>query len=123
MSYCTSLVRNSRRESIFSLNRKMAGLAFLFRLSGLADITKSFLVKKALRGYRRGRQVPDSRCPVSFAMLGILLPKVCLTSFEAILFRTAFILALFGVLWVGELVSPSTRVGGGLGVLDVLVHL
>lgn len=59
--------------SISSLNRKIVGLAFLFRFLGLVDVTKSFLVKKALRGYRKGRRFPDSHRPISFDMLGVLL--------------------------------------------------
>lgn len=101
--------------SISLLNCKMAGVAFLFRLLGLADVTKSFLVKKALRGYRKGRHVPNSHRPVLFAMLGVLLdhlPKVCSTPFEAVLLRTAFVLAFFGALRVGELVNHSKHVGG-----------
>lgn len=41
--------------SVSSLNRKLSGLAFLFHLLGLPDATKSFLVRKALQGYRKGR--------------------------------------------------------------------
>lgn len=40
--------------SVATLNCKMAGLAFLFTLSGVEDITKAFIVRKALRGYRKG---------------------------------------------------------------------
>lgn len=53
-----------------SLNRKLAGLAFLLKLSGFSNVTKQFLVKQAVRGHRKGRRAADSRRPVSCAMLG-----------------------------------------------------
>lgn len=40
---------------------KMVGLAFLFKLGGVEDVRKAFVVWKALLGYRKGRGRPDSR--------------------------------------------------------------
>lgn len=82
------------RMSIASVNKKMSGLKFMFQLNGVEDVTKAFIVHKALRGYRRGRSKPDSRWPVSLRMLTVLvsnLPQVCFSPFEAKLFRTAFV--------------------------------
>lgn len=107
-----------------SLNCKLAGLAFLFKLSGFSDVTKHFLVKKAMKVYRKDRLVPDSRRPVSFATLGCILeqsPIVC-SSYEAVLFKTAFVLGFFGALCIGELVSASKWGVGGLAFDDVLVQ-
>lgn len=86
--------------SVSFLNRKLAGLAFLFKISGFSNVTKQFLVKQAVKGYRKGRRVPDSRRPVSFAILGRILeqlPLVCSSSYEAVLFKTAFVLAFLGL--------------------------
>lgn len=47
--------------SVASLNSKMAGLAFLFKLGGVEDVTKDFIVRKSLRSYRKGLSRPDSR--------------------------------------------------------------
>lgn len=102
--------------SVTSVNRKISGLAFLFQLDGVRDVTKAFIVRKALRGYRKGRCKPDSRWPVFLGMLGVMvgtLPQICLSAFEAQLFWTAFVLAFFGALRLDELVSPSK-----LGVLS-----
>lgn len=45
---CLSFVKS---VTISAINRKLAGLAFLFKLQGIPDFTKNFLVKQALRGY------------------------------------------------------------------------
>lgn len=92
---------------VSSLNRQLAGLAFLFKLSGFCDVTKHFLVKQAVKGYRKSRRVPDARRPVSFVMLGRLLEQlqlVCSSPFIAVLFKMAFVLVFFGALRIGELV-------------------
>lgn len=55
------------RLSVSSLNRKLADLALLFKLLGLCNHTKDFLVRQAIRGYRRGCR------PVFYDLLGSLV--------------------------------------------------
>lgn len=99
-----------------AITRRMSALAFWFQLRSECDATKNFLVRKALRGFRRGRAVRDSRRPVSFDLLlrlGEEVAGVCATVFEAVLFKLAFSLAFFGAFRISELVAPSRcRVGG-----------
>lgn len=106
-----------RGISAAAIDKKMAGLAFLFKLQGLRDHTKDFWVRQALKGYRKGHKSRDGRRPVSFEMLHGLFSQIegiCNSSFESALFCAAFALAFFGALRVGELVSPSKRANGGL---------
>lgn len=96
--------------SVSVLNSKLARLAFLYKLLGHRDCTKDFLVRQVVKGYRRGHQPVDGRHPVSFELLASLfrvLPEVCLSAYVALLFQTAFSLAFFGALHIGELVSSS----------------
>ena len=105
-----------------ALDKKLAGLAFLFKWQGWPDLTKDFWVRQALKGYRKQGRRPDARRPVSFEVLRGILAKVgaiCSSRFEVTLFRAAFALAFFGAFRVGELVSPSKLVQGGMGVADV----
>lgn len=63
-----------------SVDRKLAGLAFWFKLQGGKDVTKSFIVRQAMKGYRRGSRSRDLRRPVSFATLRLIvanIPRVC----------------------------------------------
>lgn len=109
-----------------ALNKKVAGLAFLFKWQGFPDFTKDFWVRQALKGYRRARPRKDTRRLVSFEVLqGILtrLPEVCASVYEAALFKVAFALAFFGAFRISELVSPSKKVHGGCWVARCVVRI
>lgn len=108
--------------SVSLVERKLAGLAFWFKMQGEVDVTKSFIVRQALKGYRKGYKVRDQRRPVSFGTLKKIvevIPRVCFTQYEQRLFHAAFLLAFFGALRIGELVSPTKYSAGGLGEEDV----
>lgn len=65
-------------------------LSFYHKLKGLQDTTKSFLICKALEGFKRtiGRAV-DTGCPIIRPLLRELilsLPSVCSSTYEATLF-------------------------------------
>lgn len=116
----------SEGVSYLSVSKQVAALAFWAKLRGLEDFTKSFLVRQALKGYRRGSWRPDTRRPVSFQLLGRLchqLQSVCSSPYEVVLFRAAFSLAFFGAFRISELVSQSRFQVGGLLRTDVQVSL
>lgn len=87
-------------------------------MTGEGDATREFMVRQALKGYRRGAKRRDSRCPVTLSMeqLPVEVSSVCNTGYEAILFKVAFILAFYGAFRLGELVSPSRYAKGGYSV-------
>lgn len=104
------------------MSRKWAGLDFMFQLAGQRDTTKAFMVRRAMRGYHVGQTAADTRCPVSFMVLGEVveqLQRVCMSCFEWVLFWAVFTLAFFGAFRVGELVSRNKKGDGGLDVHDV----
>lgn len=109
--------------SVSGLNKKLAGLAFWFKLNGKQDFTKEFWVRQAVKRYRRGVQRKDDRRPVSFELLGRLFAQLSETyssRYEMRLFRTAFALVLFGAFRIGELVSPSKKEKEGIGMEEVI---
>ncbi|XP_040290783.1 uncharacterized protein LOC121003196 isoform X1 [Bufo bufo] len=111
--------------SVAKINGCMAGLAFGFKLRNSPDITKSFLVRQILKGYRRFQRVKDSRLPVSFSLLlqlGEQVAGVCRSAWEVSLFRLAFALAFFGAFRLGELVCASVQREGGLRSEDVTLY-
>ncbi|XP_075129430.1 uncharacterized protein LOC142202939 [Leptodactylus fuscus] len=116
------------RESgwlVSRMNRLMAGLAFGFKRRGMGDLTKGFLVRQALTGWRRGGSSLDTRRPVSFQLLcdiGGVLQGICTTEAEVSLFKAAFSLAFFGALRIGELVSSSKVRPRGLGFEDIDIY-
>lgn len=104
------------------VNRNVTGLAFLFKLQGQVDFTKDFWVRQAMKGYRKAMVRRDARRPVTFEILqGIIrqLERVCSSGYEVMLFKVSFLLAFFGAFRIGELVSPSKKVQGGLSYQDV----
>lgn len=112
-------------KSAASLGRILSAIAFWFKLRGSLDHTKSFLVRQAVRGFRKGFRVRDSRRPVSFDLLlrfASVLGEVCSSQYEVALFRCSFSLAFFGAFRISELVSPSRVREGGLRFDDVQCH-
>ncbi|CAN2387662.1 hypothetical protein PRIEUP_LOCUS11981 [Pristimantis euphronides] len=110
--------------SVAKVDRALAGIAFGCKWRGGQDVTKHFLVRQALRGFRKGKARKDTRRPVSFQLLGDtggVLGNVCSSEYEVRLFRLAFSWAFFGALRVGELVSPSKIREGGIRREDVQV--
>lgn len=108
--------------SVSAITRKMAGLAFFFKLQGRPDFTKDFWVKQAIKGYSKCHYRKDTGRLVSFSILQDMYAKlgqVCLSVYEKIWFKAAFSLAFFGAFRVGELVSPSKRVVGDFRFQDV----
>ncbi|XP_073529602.1 uncharacterized protein [Phyllobates terribilis] len=112
--------------SVPKINNCMAGLAFGFKIRGLPDVTKAILVRQALKGWRRGWKVRDCRRPISYGLLfilGQLLELVCKSAWSIRLFWLAFSPAFFGAFRLGELVSPSRFVSGGLSKEDVNLYM
>ncbi|XP_053321351.1 uncharacterized protein LOC128492713 [Spea bombifrons] len=112
----------ARGTSVAGMDRRLAALAFYFKLQGARDITKEFLVGKAMKGYRRGGYRPDSRRPVTFRLLERIcgcLCSICSSGFKVGLFHLSFLLAFFGAFRIGELVAANTKSQGGLQLRDV----
>lgn len=104
--------------------RRLAGISFNFKLRGWVDITKNFVLRQALKGWRREVVRRDCRRPISFSLLIQLLEATascCSSAYEAVLFQACFCLAFFAALRVGELVPPSRVRPGGLRADDVIL--
>lgn len=98
------------------LEKKLAGLAFWFKLQGCQDFTKDFWIRQVMKDFRRSQKRRDSRRSVSFELLGRVLEQLVVifsSEYEVLLFKTEFSLAFFGAFQIGELVSPSKKVTGG----------
>lgn len=104
--------------------RRLSGLSFHFKLRNWPDSTKSFVIRQALKGWKKEYVRTEHRRPVSYSLLVRLLgatDSICSSPFEATLFRACFCLAFFAALRVGELVPPSRVGGGGLLSDDVIL--
>ncbi len=110
IAYISFLARENWAHSTIALH--MSALAFVHKINNWPDPTVSFFVKKIKEGLKRlnGRQ--DRRRPITFQILSRLvsvLPAVCSSSYEVILFKAAFLLAFFGFMRVGEYACVSKK--------------
>lgn len=89
----------------------MSGISYQHKIQDLTDSTKSFLVGKTLEGLKRSNpKKPDLRVPISIDLLRKLirsLQHVCFSSYESVMFASAFSLSFFALLRVGEIAAES----------------
>lgn len=103
--------------------KTLAGVSFFFRLRGLPPYRSYFSVKQALKGYKRMTFVSGNRRPISLDILsGVcgVTKAVCFSTYEALLFGTAFVLVFFGACRISELV-PGNRHGSSGILYDQVV--
>lgn len=101
----------------------IAGISYFCRIRGFLDTTKSFILQKVLVGFSRMNTRVDNRKPITISILqGLIsiLPQVCLSNYESILFSALFCTAFFGYFRIGELVQDSkVKPGHAIQVGDV----
>ena len=88
----------------------LSGISFHLQISNHIDLTKFFIVKKMLEGLRPTKPSKDIRSPITFSLLKHIdndLQVICQNRFEYYLFSSAFALAYFALLRVGELAAPN----------------
>ena len=104
-----------------SISSYISALAFVHKINGWNDPTDSFLVRKLKEGKKKKNSRVDSRLPISPAILARLvhlLPSMCNSTFEVQLFKSAFLLAFFGFLRIGEF-TCTTKKGDCSRVLSI----
>lgn len=93
----------------------ISAIAFQQKINNFPDTTKSFIIQKLLIGLSRKNPSLDIRRPITLPLLHAIiqaLPHTCHSTYESILFTSAYLLAYFGFLRVGDLTvtmgtSPS----------------
>lgn len=109
--------------SVTLARTRLSGIAFMLKLRRLEDVTKLFLFAQALKGWKRESVRVDTRRPISSLLKALIssLANVCSSDYECVLFSSAFALAFFGALRVGELVPTSRTRVGGLRQEDIVI--
>ena len=95
-----------------SVRSAISALAFIQNYIGAQDVTKNFLVSKALLGMQKMKPTKDNRSPVSIDLLKQLIDTVHLVfqdEFIVILFKAMYALAFFGFLRIGELIKTNSN--------------
>lgn len=116
----------SKNLSHSHISKTLAGIAFFLKANNIVPVHNCFLIKQALKGYRKQFPKKDSRRPITLNILEdlmIILPDVCSSSYEVALFRCAFSLAFFAALRINEFVSSSRKVPSNLKTSDIILSL
>ncbi len=109
-----------------SINTYISAISFVHKINDWADPTSSFIITKLREGCKRLRPQSDSRYPITLPILQRIvsvLPSVCASTYEVILFRAAFLLAFFGFLRVSEFTCEKNQVNTGRTLSLRDVHL
>lgn len=86
-------------------------IAFVHKINGFSDPTDSFIIRKMLKGARSLTSSPDTRLPISFAMLNNLcsaLPHVIRHWYNTLLYQSMFLFAFYAFCRVGEITLSSS---------------
>ena len=102
----------------------IAGVAYMHKVNNWQGPTKSFIIQKLIEGSKRLNGRPDGRAPLTLNVLVDVLNtlhKVCSSTYETLLFRSAFSLTFFGFLRVGELTTwnRADTSGRAIAISDI----
>lgn len=101
----------AQRYSWSYVQKTLSGISFFLKINNMPSCMQYFLVKQALKGYKRDNFRSDSRKPITPKVLSELCSvtgKVCFSAFESKLFQAVFSIIFFAALRVSELVSIQT---------------
>lgn len=104
-----------------SAQSHLSVIAFLHKINGFPDPTKSFITSKIMAGYRNTSQSTDIRLPITVPILNrlLLVARVIIPGrYDQLLLRAMMTLAFRGYLRVGEMV-PSSQTGSDRNCLLV----
>lgn len=87
-------------------------VGFQCKVNNHDDVTRNFVIQKALEGLKRSGSGRKARLPITPNILTAVLstlPGICLNKYEACLFNAAFSLAFFAFLRISELAVVNRR--------------
>jgi integrase len=109
-----------------TVNTYTASISYVHKINGWEDPCDYFIIKKLKDDCKRQKGRPDNRRPITIPILVRLinlLHAICASNYEAIRFETAFLVAFFGFLRIGELAADSNVINNGhiIGIHDVAI--
>lgn len=114
----------SRGLSASYISKIFAGISFFLKLNGFPSILDNFIIKQALKGYKKSFPRQDSRRPITPEILEKIvniIPIICNSPYESSLFRAVFVIAFFGALRISEFVAPNKSSQSNLRTSDVFI--
>lgn len=99
--------------------RRLSMVRFHLLLWGFPDVTKAFVIRQALKGWRKEAVCRECRHPISYSLLQRLI--LALSEVREFIVFNCLLFGLFGALWVGELVPPSKFKHRGLRLDNIIL--
>lgn len=90
----------------------VSAVGFQCKLKGLEEVSKHYVIQKALEGFKRSGRLRRTRLPITQSILRSVLsalPSVCANAYETKLFTAAYCLAFFAFLRIGELAVGNKK--------------
>lgn len=90
----------------------VSALGYTFKMGNFEDITQHFIIKKTLQGYQKLTQTPDSRLPITPAILYKLVDSLgdsVSSYFLRVTLKAMFLLAFHAFLRIGEMTSTGKK--------------
>ena len=109
LSHVTTFIAylSLNNKAYSTVNCYVSAINFKSKLQASSQFLKKFLVQKMLEGLKRSKKSKDTRLPISEKLLLRIINRleaICSSKYEADLFASAFSLAFYGLLRVGEIV-------------------
>ena len=102
---------SSRKLAPSTVTSYLSAIAYVHKIKGYCDPTKSFLIQKLLTAFSRNRSA-DLRLPITRPVLHELITSLRHTNssaFQRCLYSAMFLLAFYGFFRVGELAAKSVN--------------
>jgi integrase len=89
-----------------TVNCHISAISLKNKINSMVDMTKVFIVRKMLDGMKKIQMKKDTRRPINIIILSRIvysLSHICMSQYEVILFKLAFLMAFFCLLRVSEI--------------------
>lgn len=100
-----------RQLSFNTVSSYVSMLNYVQKMAGFPDLSKSFVIKKCLEGFRKKKARADTRLPITPAILKRLVESLThlgFSKFLQILLKAMYLMAFHAFLRVGEITSTSS---------------
>ena len=97
---------SAKKLAASTISTYISALSYVHKIGSFSDPTKAFVVQKIMTAQSRLCSKPDIRLPITRSILlklVLALSHTITSASHILLFQTMFLVAFYGLFWVGEL--------------------